>query len=66
VTPTLHPGRLWQVTAPHFCAGIVTRGDLVVEAAPILRWCVGRRRGELRRHFRRRAWQVVYVGATHV
>lgn len=39
---------LWQVTAPHFCAGIVTTGDRVTEAAPILRWTIGRSRAELR------------------
>lgn len=29
--------QLWQVTGPWFCAGLVTRGDRVVDAAPILR-----------------------------
>lgn len=39
---------LAQVTAPHLCAGIVLRDDVVVEAAPILRWMVGKSRDEVR------------------
>jgi len=35
--------RLFQVTTTYYCAGIVTNDDLiVVEAAPILRWSIGR------------------------
>jgi len=30
--------RLYQITAPHYCAGIIIRGGRVIEAAPILRW----------------------------
>ena len=53
---------LWQVTAPHFCAGMVTYGHEVVEAAPVLKWTVGRHRSELRNYFRYRGWSVVHVG----
>ena len=52
---------LWQVTAPHFVAGIVLAGDLCVEAAPILGWCRGRQRVYLRDYFQRRGWQVQLV-----
>lgn len=54
--------RLWQVTAPHLCAGLVTRGDAVIDAAPVLRWCLGRLRGSLRGYFRRKGWRVCAVG----
>lgn len=36
------PELLFRVTAPHFCAGLVVRDDKVVEAAPILRWTIGK------------------------
>lgn len=50
---------LWQVKAPHFCAGLVTRGTEVVEAAPILRWAVGQSRASISRYFRAKRWRVV-------
>jgi hypothetical protein len=39
---------LWQVTLPHFCAGLVTdaEGD-VRQAAPILHWAVGKNVGSV-------------------
>ena len=49
---------LWQVTAPHFCAGLVTLGDTVVDAAPILRWTLRKSRAHLRSYFKRRGWIV--------
>lgn len=52
---------LWRVTAPHFVCGIVTEGDVVVEAAPILRWSIGKTRQELRRYFARKRWGVQLV-----
>lgn len=33
---------LVRVTVPHFCAGIVVRDEVVVEAAPILKWAIGK------------------------
>jgi len=52
---------LWQVTAPHFCAGLILIGDTCTEAAPILRWCRGKDRDELRRYFLKRKWQIRFV-----
>jgi hypothetical protein len=48
---------LIRIEAPHFVAGLVLdeRGH-VIEAAPILRWAMGRAWGELRSYFRRRGW----------
>lgn len=52
---------LWQVIAPHFIAGLVTRGAVVTEAAPILRWAIGKSRDELREYFCRKGWSVNLV-----
>ena len=52
---------LFQVTAPHFCAGLVVDGDRVVRAAPILRWTVGKNRAYLREYFTRKGWRVEFV-----
>lgn len=30
------------ITAPHFCAAIQVRDGHVIDAAPILRWTIGR------------------------
>jgi hypothetical protein len=54
-------GTLWRVVAPRFVAGLVTVGERVTEAAPILRWTVGRTRAELRAYFARRGWAVSRV-----
>lgn len=50
---------LWQVTAPHFCAGLETVSDVVTLAAPILAWTVGKPRAWLRVYFKNKGWQVV-------
>lgn len=49
---------LVQVTAPHFCAGIIVRRDKVIEAAPILQWTLGKPYSWLRRYFARKRWSV--------
>jgi hypothetical protein len=50
---------LVQVTAPHFCAGIVVCRDKVVEAAPILSWTLGKPYSWLKRQvFPRKGWKV--------
>jgi hypothetical protein len=53
---------LWQITAPHFCAALITSADVCTEAAPILGWAVGKRRDELRDFFARKGWAVVRAG----
>ena len=50
---------LVRVQAPHFCAGLITRDDVCVEAAPILRWALGKSRDELRALFSRKGWLVI-------
>lgn len=46
-----------RVVAPHFVAGIILdETGHCVEAAPILRWTVGKHYSELRAYFWRRKW----------
>jgi hypothetical protein len=52
---------LAQITAPHLCAGIILRNDVVVDAAPILRWMIGKSRDFVRSYCARKGWSVVVV-----
>jgi hypothetical protein len=52
---------LVAVDAPHFYAGIVIENDVVTEAAPILRWTIGKRRDYLRKYFKSRGWKATVV-----
>lgn len=45
------------VDAPHFYAGIVFADDVVVKAAPILKWTVGKKAAWLRDYFRKKGWK---------
>jgi len=45
------------IDAPHFCAGLVLENDLVIRAAPILRYMVGWRRERVMAYARRKGWQ---------
>lgn len=46
-----------RVEAPHFVAGLIlNEAGICVEAAPILRWAVGKRREELLPYFKRKKW----------
>lgn len=54
--------RLYQVTAPHFCAGIVlSNSGFVTEAAPILKWTIGKSENYLADYFKRKGWKVAKV-----
>jgi hypothetical protein len=33
---------LWQITLPYVCYGIVSKDEVIVEAAPIARWVEGK------------------------
>ena len=52
---------LWQITAPHFCAGLVVdlQSNVIVEVAPILGWALHRSWQATRSYFERRGWRVV-------
>lgn len=49
---------LLRIIAPWFVAGVVLRDDIVVEAAPILRYTVGWSEERLRSYAKRRRWNV--------
>lgn len=52
---------LVQITAPHFSAGITLKDDVVVAAAPVLKWTLGKTRDELCAYFKRKGWTVRVV-----
>lgn len=47
---------LVRVEAPHFCAGLVAKDGICIDAAPILRWTVGKTSKELAAYFARKGW----------
>jgi hypothetical protein len=55
------------VRAPHYCAGLVigrkhlSGGVLCLEAAPILRWSLGKSWLELKSYFARKRFEVVLM-----
>lgn len=50
------PETLVRVVAPHFVAGLVVVDGRCCEAAPILRWAIGKSTEELRRYFTHKGW----------
>lgn len=52
---------LVRVEAPHFVAGLVIEDGRCIEAAPILRWAIGKSESYLRSYIRRRAWRASVV-----
>lgn len=55
-------GRLWRIEGPRFVAGLVVRAGVVVEAAPILGWAVGRPWSSVRAYAVRKGWHGAPVG----
>jgi hypothetical protein len=53
--------QLFQVTTDYFCCGLVTEGDVVVDAAPIMSWAKGKCRVEIRQWVARRKGTIKYV-----
>lgn len=49
--------RLIRVVAPHFVAALVTVDGLCTEAAPILKWAVGKGEDWLRAYFAQKGWK---------
>lgn len=52
---------LVRVVAPHLVAGIVLVDGRCTEAAPILRWCIGKDRAWLRAWFEKRGWRASVI-----
>ncbi len=51
----------YQITAPHFCAGVTVVDDFVLEAAPILKWTRTKRWAEVRSWAERKGYTVEEV-----
>lgn len=56
--------KLYQITAPHYCAGVVVEGGVCREAAPILHWAVGKPWPWLLSYFARKKFGVILVDYT--
>jgi len=53
---------LVAVDAPHFYAGIIiNERGMCIHAAPILKWCIGKRTDFLRGYFKRKGWKAIVV-----
>lgn len=47
---------LIRVEAPHFVGAIVVLDGRCIEAAPILRWAIGKSHKQLIEYFKRQGW----------
>jgi hypothetical protein len=56
---------VYQITGPHFCAGVVVAvtSKRVIDAAPILRWAIGRKWHDVIRYFQRKHYHVISADA---
>jgi hypothetical protein len=54
---------LVRVTARHFCAGLVIVNGRCVEAAPILKWAIGKDAEWLRRYLYNKGWKATVCGS---
>lgn len=52
---------LVRVTKGNVVAGIELQHDIVVRAAPILRWTIGRHRDDVRAAFERKGWKASII-----
>ena len=53
---------LVRVEAPHFVAGItVNERGMCMGAAPILKWCIGKKTDFLRDYFKSKGWKATLV-----
>lgn len=48
--------RVWQITAPHYCAGLVVSDGMVTDAAPIICWTVGKAWRDVRNQLRAKGY----------
>jgi hypothetical protein len=60
------PNMLVRVVAPHFVAGLVLENDIVVRAAPILKWAKGKDRDWLRTYFQQKGWIASVVSSKSI
>lgn len=53
--------KLVQVKAPHFTAGFVSDGARVTEAAPILKYLIGKTEAWARHYLKQKGWTASVV-----
>ncbi len=53
--------KLVQVRAPHFTAGFVSDGTRVTEAAPILKYLIGKTEAWARHYLKQKGWTASIV-----
>ena len=53
---------IFQISAPDLCAGVVVRGGIVREAAPILCWVIGKEWGTVQAWAERKGYRITMVG----
>lgn len=52
---------LYQITSSYYCAGLVVRNGYVAEAAPILKWAIGKTSKYVFRYFASKNYDVKFV-----
>lgn len=52
---------LVRVVAPHFVAGLIIVDGWCTEAAPKLKWAIGKDRDGLRAYFARKGWKATVL-----
>lgn len=52
---------LYQIDAPHFCAGLLVEHGCVWKAAPILNWAIGKKIDDVIAYSRRKRWTIAQV-----
>jgi len=53
---------LVRVDAPHFVAGLVMDRGVCIEAAPILKWAIGKDRAMLSAYMNKKGWRAHVIG----
>lgn len=48
---------LVRVVAPHFTAGLIFKEKRCIDAAPILKWAIGKTSQEIVAYFRHKGWE---------
>lgn len=54
---------LYQATTKYFCVGLLIEGEIIIEAAPIIRWSVNKRISTFRRWVENRDGKLVKLKA---
>ena len=56
----------YRITSSYFCCAIVVDEHTVTQAAPILRWTVGREWSSVRDYFQQKGWSIEPLPESHV